>query len=195
MADRFGDQSNASQWRYAFDAQYRYLERNAGVETLLLRPALGLQANKNLSLFAGYAYVVTEPFAGNSRDEHRLWQQAAWTTTARGQSSLTLRMRLEQRWLETGDDVGLRVRQQIKWARPVQGDGGKRLIVSLEPFFHIGRTDWGAEPGLAQVRAFIGVSLPLNDRLALETGYAPQWVRRKGDTDLLNHILSFNFNL
>jgi hypothetical protein len=195
VADRFGDQTNASQWRYAFDAQYRYLDRNSGVETLLLRPALGLQVKKNLSLFAGYAYVVAEPFAGNSRDEHRLWQQAAWTAAVRGQSSLTLRTRLEQRWLETGEDAGLRLRQQIRWARPVPGDHGKRLILSLEPFFHIGRTDWGAEPGLAQVRAFIGISLPLNDRLTFETGYAPQWVRREGDAALLNHIVSFNFKI
>lgn len=194
-ADRFGDKNNTSQWRYAFDAQYRYLDRNGGAEALLLRPALGLQVNKKFSLFAGYAYAIAEPFAGNSVDEHRLWQQAAWTTAVGGQSSLTLRTRLEQRWLETGDDVGLRLRQQIKWDGPPQGNDGKQLIVWLEPFFNIGQTDWGAEPGLAQLRAFIGVSLPLNDRLTLETGYMPQLVRRKSDTDLLNHIVSFNFKL
>lgn len=195
VADGFGGETNTRQWRYAFDAQYRYLDRSGGVEALLLRPALGLQVNKNWSVFAGYAYLVAEPFTGNSREEHRLWQQAAWTVALRDRSSLRLRTWLEERWLDTGDDVGLRLRQQIQWSRPLPGNARRRLILSLEPFFNIGRTDWGAEPGLAQLRAYIGVSVPLNDRITLETGYMPQLVRQKGRMDLLNHVISFNFRL
>ena len=101
------DESNESshRLRWWLDAQLRHQGDDSGFEQFIARPGLGYAVTERATLWAGYAWIATERDAGRS-DEHRLWQQLTWSERYQTVSVL-LRTRLEQRFVEDGDDTGL----------------------------------------------------------------------------------------
>lgn len=158
---------------------------------LLLRPAIGVQLDKKTSLLFGYAYVRTEPRGGLASDEHRAWQQITWPITRFDELEITARTRLEQRSIVGAADLGWRLRQQIRAARPISRDGRTKAVVWTEPFYNIDTTSWGQRSGLDQWRTFIGVAVPISDTVSIEPGYLNQTVFRRGE-DRVNHAASLN---
>ena len=68
-------------------------------------------------------------------------------------------------------------------------------LSSLTSFFaNINRTDYGADDGFDQNRAFVGVGYNFDKHIKTEIGYLNQDIRRKGP-DLMDHILSVNLFL
>ena len=55
---------------------------------------------------------------GSDFDEHRIWQQLSWSTRLDPVTAST-RTRLEQRFVETGDDTGWRFRQRVALTYPL----------------------------------------------------------------------------
>ena len=180
--------------RWWFDAHYRLRDDSDGFNQSILRPGLGVEVAEQQVLWAGYAWIVTEPTSGaDDFDEHRFWQQ--WTAAPSiGDWNFLHRSRFEQRWLETGDDVGLRWRQLHRAQRVLTHCPQWSLIGWDEIFFHMNDTDWGAEAGLDQNRAFIGFGFKRcpHARVRTEIGYLNQYVNRQGGLDGMNHILSLN---
>ncbi|WP_310498651.1 DUF2490 domain-containing protein [Sandarakinorhabdus sp.] len=139
-------------------------------------PALGLQA--------GYQYFYIEPARGAASSEHRLWQQADGPLARLpGDIRLAWRLRLEERLLEGSDDLGWRLRGQL---RATIGDGRKIApVLFTEGFAMLNRTDWGQRTGRDQWRVFAGVNLPVSRDLRIEAGYMhiKLW-RPSGDRDI-----------
>lgn len=158
---------------------------------LLLRPAIGVQLNKRTSVLFGYAYIRTEPRGGRASDEHRGWQQIAWPIARIDGLDITARTRLEQRSIVGADELGWRLRQQVRATRSIFRHGRTRGVVWTEPFYNLDTTRWGQRAGLDQWRTFIGVSMPLTDRASLEPGYLNQTLFRRGE-DRVNHAASLN---
>ena len=177
-----------------FDTHYRLRDDTDGFNQSIIRPGLGLKLAEDQALWAGYAWIVTSPILGDNVDEHRFWQQ--WTATpAVGDFRFLHRSRFEQRWVETGDDVGMRWRQMHRAQRILTNCPQWSLIGWNEVFFNFNDTDWGAQTGLDQNRAFIGVGFKrcAHSPVRTEVGYLNQFVNDQRGTDRMNHILSINF--
>lgn len=177
-----------------FDTHYRLRDDTSGFNQSILRPGVGLKLNEDQAIWAGYAWILTSPTQGNDFDEHRFWQQ--WTSAAPlREIQFMHRSRLEQRWLETGDEVGLRWRQLLRVQRPMAESPRWTLIAWDEVFFNLNDTDWGARTGLDQNRAFFGVGFRRSTQASVRTevGYLNQFVNNQGGHDGMNHILSVNF--
>ncbi|MEK6246540.1 MAG: DUF2490 domain-containing protein, partial [Planctomycetales bacterium] len=128
-------------------------------------------------------------------DENRIWQQLTWSDRI-GRFSCLLRPRLEQRFLTSGNDMGLRFRQFVKLWRPLSYDPRFSLVSWDELFIHLNDTDWGARAGFNQNRLFVGVGWDpnSNDRWRTEIGYLYQEINVPGvGNNMSNHILSINF--
>ncbi|MEM6330712.1 MAG: DUF2490 domain-containing protein [Planctomycetota bacterium] len=195
---RFESLDPGSPLRWWLDAHYRLRDDTDGFNQSIVRPGLGVEVAPRHALWAGYAWIRTEPVGGGPIgggvfDEHRFWQQ--WTAApSAGDWRLLHRSRFEQRWVETGSDVGLRWRQLARAQRLLSDCPQWSLVLWDEAFFNLNDTDWGARPGLDQNRAFLGLGYKRCGRARerYEMGYLNQLINRQGGVDGMNHILSLN---
>jgi hypothetical protein len=74
---------------------------------------VGYKLSDQTSIWLGYAWVRTQPQGKDHTDEHRIWQQLSWNKPY-SWGNVSTRTRLEQRFLNTGDDTGWRFRQFLK---------------------------------------------------------------------------------
>lgn len=165
-----------------------HLRRGEGSTVHIARPGVGYRVAPWLSLWVGYGYIPTLPDSGDTRHEHRLWQQAIlghkldrWT--------LQSRTRLEQRFVDAGDDVGHRVRQFVRAGYKLDESFG--LVAWDELFVGLADTDWNAPTGLDQNRLFLGGSVQIRKELRLEMGYLSVFLNR-GDSDTLAYVAATN---
>lgn len=175
-------------WSWAVDVQARYFDVGSGANQLLLRPSVGYALDGRWSLRAGYGRFRTHARSGVTVTEDRVWEQLAWRGPLAGAATLGLRLRAEHRFLSAGDDVGHVLRLQLNYTRPLVRDGDTDLVVSLEPFFQLRNTDYGAESGLSQNRVYLGLRWPLTDRVSFNAGYLNQRFFRDDVEDLENHL-------
>lgn len=180
--------------RWWFDAHYRLRNDSDGFDQSILRPGLGLQVAEDQVLWAGYAWIGNSPVTDEYFNEHRFWQQWSATPSVGDWKSLH-RSRLEQRWRETGDDVGWRWRQMHRVQKILTSCPQWSLIGWDEAFFHLNDTDWGAATGLDQNRAFLGFGYNRcpHTRVRTEIGYINHFTNRQGGEDGMNHLLSISF--
>ena len=188
--DNLGGSDRLKWW---FDGHLRFLDDANGFHQSIVRPGIGWSINDQLAIWAGYGWIQTEPLSGSTFAEHRAWQQATWS---RGNEQFTfaLRSRLEQRFLETGDDTGWRFRQLVRFQHHLPELQQLSFVTWDEAFFHLNDTDWGATAGFDQNRAFVGFGWNHGEGGSrTEFGYLNQWVDIPNNNDRANHILSINF--
>lgn len=193
--DAFQTDDGASRWRYWFDAQARYFDLGSGINQYLVRPAIGYQIGDNLRGWVGYARFRSRNRVGNVTDENRYWQQLDWTAGRWNDGTITMRARLEQRSVSSGDDIGVVLRFSTKYVRPLDRARGTQLILALEPFVDLKDTDWGGNSGLGQNRLFVGVGWQLSDTTSLEAGYMNQYIWADSGEDRINHLALLNFKV
>ena len=191
----FQTDDRASHWHYWFDAQARYFDLGSGINQYLVRPGIGYEFYDNLTAWAGYARLRARNRSGDVTDENRYWQQLTWTAGRWKDGKITMRARVEQRSVSVGDDLGLVLRFQAKYVRPI-GDGGKTsLILGVEPFVDLRDTDWGGNSGLGQNRSYIGIGWRTSTNLTIETAYMNQYIWSDSGTDRSNHVAVINFKV
>lgn len=180
---------HASPLRFWLEAQGRYGNDSTTLSQGILRSGLGYALDDHSSVWFGYAYVPTmEPFTTQSRNEQRSWQQYLWGT-AGDSGHWNLRTRLEQRYRPKGSEIGWRIRQQVKFVRPIADWHGWSWVLSDELFINLNRTSYTNE-GFNQNRIFTGLSYRISETLHTEVGYLNQFSNRDGAPNELHHILS-----
>ena len=182
-------------FRWWFDGHLRYLDDSDGFNQSIFRPGLGYQLTPNANIWIGYAWINELPANGNPVfDENRIWQQVLWSDKV-GPQTLYSRSRLEQRFVETGDDTGWRFRQFVKMDRPFRPGSPLSFVIWDEGFFDLNETDFGQNGSFSQNRVFVGIGRKFNGARSpkLEIGYLNQFLRRKSADDRFNHILSLNW--
>jgi hypothetical protein len=171
------------------EVQPRWRDEGDEFDQRLLRPAVFHKLTPAASVWFGYANVLTHLETTGTTDEDRLWQQFTYNREAFGDVALQSRTRMEQRWLDTGDDVGHRLRQLFRMSKPIAARPSLSAIVWDEVFLNFNDTDWGAQSGFDQNRGFLGLGYAVTPRLRIEMGYLNQYV--DGATaDRLNHVFS-----
>ena len=187
-----GGKSDRLKWW--FDGHLRFLDDASGFNQSIVRPGIGWTLNERSTVWAGYGWIRTSPLSGFEFDEHRIWQQWTWSKKT-GVWKFALRSRFEQRFVELGDDVGLRFRQFFRAQHNLPGLPRMWLVCWDELFYNLNDTDWGAQSGVNQNRAFAGVGYQPspNCRWRVEAGYLNQVIQVPFGSDRNNHILSLNF--
>lgn len=189
-------ETDDGQFRWWFDGQSRLLDDTNGSHQTLLRPGVGYKLGETATIWAGYGWIHTTPVAGDDFEENRIWQQLTWSTSQEP-VTFAFRSRLEQRFVETGDDTGWRFRQLLRAQYDLTGCPQLSLVAWDEFFVHLNDTDWGAHTGFDQNRAFAGLGWrPEPDSpWWTEIGYLNQFIRVPGGADRCHHILSLNLFL
>lgn len=177
------------------DVQSRFRDEGDHLGTTIVRPGVGWRVSPRLDVWAGYAHVATLG-PGPDVEEHRLWQQATYPIATLAKGKLTGRTRFEQRFRDGGDGTGWRLRQFLRWSRPI-GASPVSIVASNETFVALNDTDWGQDAGFDQNRAFVGASWQTAPRLRLETGYMNQQIAggtrpdRENDNLVLSAFITF----
>ncbi len=173
-----------------FDGHARYSEDVSRLGVSIIRPGVGYKVNERVSLWAGYAYVVSRADGRDNITDNRIWQQATYKIASGDWGALTGRTRLEQRFLSTGDETAHRLRQFVRYSKPVS----PRWTVTgwNETFIALNGTDAGIASGYDQNRTFVGLRWKTAGRLALEGGYLLNHINRVGADDSTNHNVSLS---
>lgn len=190
-----GAPAATARWSLWLEGQARLGEDAGRLSQYILRPGIGLRLGDAWSAWAGYARIGSErPFAARATDEDRGWQQLLWSGRGAG-FDLTSRTRLEQRWVETGDDTGWRLRQFARASHPLRAASPFAWVGWDEVFVDLNDTDWGADAGLRQNRLFAGIAWTAAPGARLEVGYLNVWSLRARREDTVNHVASFSLFL
>lgn len=156
--------------------------------TFILRPGLGYRFTSALSAWAGYAWVPTILEDAPTIHEHRAWQQGIVQGRA-GRLLLQGRPRLEQRFRDGEDEVGLRARLFGRMNVRVVESAAIDVALWDEIFLGLNDTAWGQEAGYDQNRAFVGPAWT-SGPVRFELGYLNVAQRRPDATWLVAHNVS-----
>ena len=176
---------------YFAEVQPRVTDSASRLSQVLLRPAIGWEFSKNVTVYQGYAHVVEPMVTGSDRREDRLFQQVTWNVGKIGSMEVQSRSRFEQRWRSDGAGVALRGRQMVRFEYPL-APGSKRTAVlgSVEGFVGLKSAEWGGVTGFDQVRTFVGVEIPLAGKSTIEAGYLNQLRDAAGRRIDMAHVAS-----
>jgi hypothetical protein len=184
--------NQAGSWRLWMDVQLRFGDDASQFSQAVLRPGIGYALGRAWTIWGGYAYIKTDaPYATSPTAEHRLWEQASWSGAV-GATALSSRTRLEQRFVSTGADVGWRLREFVKIARPLASRSIWSAVVSDEYFVNLNTTDFGATGGPDRNRFFVGPGARLSKAVVVEIGYLNQYTFRSNGPDKNDHLLATN---
>jgi hypothetical protein len=139
-----------------FDSHARYRDGVSDLGLTIIRPGIGWRLTDSTTAWAGYARVVGRRDNGPNVEEDRAWEQFTYPFVDLLGGSLTGRTRLEQRYIDSADDTGHRLRQSVRWTRPI-GTSDWTWIAANEVFINLNDTDFGADTGYAQNRAYAGL--------------------------------------
>ncbi|AJR25584.1 MULTISPECIES: DUF2490 domain-containing protein [Sphingobium] len=174
---------------YFAEIQPRFGDGVSGVDQTILRGGLGWKLSPSVTVYQGYAHVVLPVDNGRDVNEERSFQQVNWTIGKPWGGELSSRTRLEQRWRSDGDDMGWRLREMLRYEKPL-GSKAVSALVYGEGFVALNSTDWGAKGGFDQLRSFIGAEIALGGASTAEIGYLNQWIDRRGGNARVNHVAS-----
>ncbi|AEG47778.1 Protein of unknown function DUF2490 [Sphingobium chlorophenolicum L-1] len=160
------------------DASQRFRSGAANGEQQTARLLIDHGIAPGVQIGGGMAY-----FRSGAEQEMRLFQQV---TLTRG--IWLSRTRIEQRFLDTADKAGWRLRQRMQASVPL--DRAKRwtLIAATELMFHLNRARPSDKTGLAVMRNQIGLRHPIAKALDVQLLYMRQQSFREGRADAVAHI-------
>lgn len=175
-------------WRWYMELQPRFKQEGREFDQVLIRPGIHYKLTDRVLIGGGYGYIRTRTDRGYS-DEDRLWQQLIYNSSWGNGIKFSSRSRLEQRFLDSGDDTGWRYRQLLRVSKPFAGSPSVSPVLWNEIFINLRKTDWGTSKGFDQNRLFAGIAWNASSKVRLEFGYLNQYVRDRLQ-DSMNHVLS-----
>lgn len=116
------------------------------------------------------------------RDETRTMQQLS---TRHG--LIRTRLRLEQRWVDGAEQLGLRLRPRLGIAVPIDDAGRWSFGTDAELFLTLRSTSDGGDSGLTGLRTQIGVSFDATDALSISAVYLRQQDFEDDAPDVIGH--------
>ena len=165
------------------------------INQLLVRPSIGYQLTKNLSVWQGYGWVTF--YIPRFVREERLWQQLLHEKEF-SKFTLTNRFRLEERFIQDISGVPLRARYLLRGLYPLGKSKKWAFVTADELFVNLDSHFRGPQAGIDQNRFFVGLRRKISENVSLEGGYQMQYINSLSPiVDKLNHIILVNmyFNL
>lgn len=176
---------------YFAEIQPRFGNDASQADQTLLRGALGWKLSPDLSVYQGYAHIILPSQGGRDVNEERSFQQISWTIGEPWDGELSSRTRLEQRRRSDGSGMGWRLREMLRYEKPLKTDSrAVNALVYAEGFAALNSTDWGQRAGFDQLRSFVGAEVKLMDKSTAEIGYLNQIINQRGGNQRINHVAS-----
>jgi Protein of unknown function (DUF2490) len=176
---------------YFAEFQPRIGDGVSRLDQLLLRGAVGWKLSSAATIYQGYAHVVVPVDGGRDVNEERSFQQLNLALGKPWRGELSSRTRLEQRWRNDGNDMGWRLREMIRYEKPLKAESDAvNALISAEAFIALNDTDWGARSGFDQLRTFVGAEVGLPGASTAEIGYLNQVIDRSRGRTQMNHVAS-----
>lgn len=176
---------------YFAEIQPRFGNGASRADQALLRGAVGWKLSPKLSVYQGYAHIVLPSQGGRDVNEERSFQQISWTIAKPWDGELSSRTRLEQRWRSDGSGMGWRLREILRYEKPLKlGSQAVNALVYAEGFAALNSTDWGQRAGFDQSRSFVGAEVKLMGKSAAEIGYLNQLINQRSGNARMNHVAS-----
>ena len=175
------------EWVVHAEAQPRVNDDISQKDQFLLRGGVGRRFGTRVTAWTGYAYVAKWNGAPVSH-EQRVWQQLNAALPRTGKWSPSIRLRQEQRFVESWGDASHRFRALGRLVRPI-AEGPWSVAVWDEWFVTLDDTSGGPAQGYDQNRVYLTGLRKLSPAVTLELGYMWQHVpstatapRRHGHT-------------
>lgn len=143
---------------------------------------LRLWLNQDLSNGLTLSGAVEQRINDGDDNETRLHQQLS-----AGYGILRGRLRLEQRFVDNADRMGLRVRPRVGVSVPLAKDGPWTAFANAEPFLTLRGTSRGGDDGLTALRTQVGFEYEASDALTLSLGYLRQQSIDRDGPDQVGH--------
>jgi hypothetical protein len=162
---------------------------------LVVRPAIGFQVNKYMTLWQGYGW--TPSFQPKFRNENQIWEQISLERKFENLHNLTLssRNRLEIRRIADAGGTSLRYRNQLRASLPL-GHSRWSLVVYDEPFINLNTVGNGPRSGFNQNWLFVGLNRKITKSLSAEVGYLNNYVNNpRSSTDRMNHVIMISMSI
>lgn len=176
-----------SPWRWSSDSLVRARDGAGTLDFVAERIMVTRDVARRSSVGVGYAHGQGFTDAGSLR-EHRFVQQYAWS---RGSVSrrLSLKTRVEERFVTGQDAMLLRVRQQVRITWPLLPRQGLLGVATEELFVRANSTKL-TRRGFDSNRVFVGVARPLTPRSSMEIGYLHVLSRSASGAYRRSHVMS-----
>lgn len=182
-----GRVTQESPWRWSFDAIARSREGVDDLDVTTFRPML-TYTSARVSVGGGYTIVSTYRTSGGVATEHRPFGLLGWAAPTAG-GTLSLRVRFEDRIIESNSGMLWRIRPQARFSHPLRPGSRLALVCSDELSVHLNTTTRSPR-GIDQNRGFAGVSTTWSPHLRTEIGYLNQFLPGHGAANRMNHIVS-----
>lgn len=183
-------------WRLSQEVTMRFSDNRNGLYEVESNSLIGYRFGKTATFWAGYTHDPLYSGGHLTAMEQRAREQVTIDNVAKlGPGTISLRLRTEQRWRDTGNGTGWRARPFVRYSIPLQKGAHTALIFTSEAFVDLNRTSFQTVRGLERVRNLVGVSTPLFTHATLEVGYLNQhgFVRNGPDTSDNVASVALNF--
>lgn len=170
----------SNKWSLHAEAQYRSFEITPNTEQLLLRGGINYHINTSAFASIGYANVTNytfdkEQLPGVQISENRMWEQFIMRNNL-GRCLFEHRYRLEQRWIQVGNNNRYidRVRYLLRVTVPINRKEIEKhtLFMSFydEVFMHVSSTPFDRN------RLYVAIAYQFLSNANLQIGYLAQTV-------------------
>jgi hypothetical protein len=162
----------------------RFSDRQQGLYQTELGALASYRILQNVELGFGYRRVGAHN--GNTgADEDRIRQHVVATF-----GRVTSRFRIDERFHQSGSQVGFRIRPLVRYNHPT-GVPGLTAFASHESFFLPNSTRWGQRSGYERMRNIVGAAVRLRKGMSLDIGYLNQFrFERDGARPQMDHALT-----
>jgi hypothetical protein len=177
------------------ELQPRVGDYSQRLSQFLVRPAVGYQATRNMSLWIGYGW--TPSFLPEFNNEHRVFQQVLFEDNI-GRVGLINRTRFEQRVIEGAGGTSLRLRHFVRASVPLDSKRRWAAVGYNELMLNLNSTPRGPQSGFDQDRIYFGGAYNVDRHTRVELGYLASFInapRNRPDRRLDILLLSVNYNL
>lgn len=164
---------------FEFETAQRFRSENDGrVDTYFFRGWLKQDIADNAALAGAIEYRIND---GGSNEVRTIQQ----LSTSHG--LLRTRLRLEQRFIEGADRMGLRFRPRLGVEVPLDKEGRWSAGADAELFWVLRGNNVGSDTGITGLRTTAGVEYEVNDNLSLGLSYLRQQEFEDGGPDEIGH--------
>jgi hypothetical protein len=168
----------------------RIQENVSDFNQLLIRPSVGYQVTKHLSLWQGYAWITN--YIPKFVSEQRLWEQILYEREF-GRWGLSSRTRLEERFIQNVHGVPVRFREMLRAQYTLDKKKNWAFVVYDESFINLSTHFRGPQAGVDQNRFFVGLNRKVTKYANVEGGYLMQYFNIQSPTqDIINHNVLVN---
>ena len=177
----------------------RAIPQQHSLNQILQRNMIGYLLSPQLSFHLGYDFIPNmNPSKGTTKYEQRLAQQISYIPIDHLKNSLTIRSRLEERYLSGLSGVQLRLRERVAITMTHLLNFLPRHstpVIYDEVFLNLNTQPWSSKGLIDQNRTFAGYWFKLGSNTILELGYIYQWVagiKHNQNNHIFSIALRFN---